>query len=190
MAAGAPLAGNAGITCLTCRVAPRRPAFHEAFCFCWSPEKIILTNGRIGCTWEQCFVIHSRKDLPMIDNTHQHQGVQPHKEAPKKARPKVRLPTPEALADVALIDATTCASAGSMGVSWWHEEVKAGRAPQPVIRESRCTRWKLSQVRQFWQDRADRGSANTETAELLRARATKASHKARAIRAAAAKAEG
>ena len=126
----------------------------------------------------------------MIDNTHQHQCAQPQNEAPKKARPKVRLPTPEALADVALIDASTCASTGSMGVSWWHEEVKAGRAPQPVIREPRCTRWKLSQVRQFWQDRADRGSANTKTAELLKARATKASHKAREMRVAASSTAG
>lgn len=122
----------------------------------------------------------------MIDSTAQHEGSTPPAAAPKKFRPKVRLPTPEALADVALIDATTCAATGSMGKSWWHDEVKAGRAPQPVIREPRCTRWKLCEVRQFWQDRAERGAANTQSAELLKARATKASHEARAMRAAAA----
>ena len=110
--------------------------------------------------------------------------------AAPKTRTKVRRPTPEALADVALIDATTCAAAGCMGVSWWHDEVKAGRAPQPVIREPRCTRWKLCDVRQFWQARAERGAANTQSGELLKARATKASHKARANRAAAAQVAG
>lgn len=122
----------------------------------------------------------------MFDSTTQHQDSTSPAAAPRKARPKVRLPTPAALADVALIDATTCASTGSMGVSWWHDEVKAGRAPQPVIRQPRCTRWKLCDVRQFWQDRAERGAANTQSAELLKVRATKASHKARAMRAAAA----
>lgn len=57
---------------------------------------------------------------------------------------------PADLADVALIDATTCAAAGDMSVSWWHEQVRAGHAPAPVIRKPRCTRWRISHVRSFW----------------------------------------
>ena len=103
-----------------------------------------------------------------------------------KARPKVRLPTPEALADVALIDATTCAAGGQMGVSWWHDEVRAGRAPAPVIREPRCTRWRLADVRAFWIARSERVASNAQAGALLTVQATKASHKARANRATAA----
>ena len=57
---------------------------------------------------------------------------------------------PADLADVALIDAASCAAAGAMSVSWWHEEVRTGRTPSPVIRKPRCTRWRMSQVRSFW----------------------------------------
>lgn len=65
---------------------------------------------------------------------------------PRKA---VISPCP-ATADVALIDAQKCAAIGCMGISWWHEEVRQGRAPQPVVRKPRCTRWRLSQVVDFW----------------------------------------
>lgn len=54
------------------------------------------------------------------------------------------------LTDVALIDAAACAATGSMSLSWWHAEVAAGRAPQPVIRLPRCTRWRLTDIRAFW----------------------------------------
>lgn len=57
---------------------------------------------------------------------------------------------PAALADVALIDAKTCAAAGSMSESWWLEEVRTGRAPQPAIRAPRCTRWACAEVADFW----------------------------------------
>lgn len=93
-------------------------------------------------------------------------------------------PVPAALADVALIDATTCAAAGDMSVSWWHEEVRAGRAPQPVIREPRCTRWRLADVRRFWIERAER--PDPRAAAQVMATATKASAAAKAKRAAAA----
>ena len=106
----------------------------------------------------------------------------------KKSRTKVRLPTPEALADVALIDVTTAAAGGGMGRSWWHAEVAAQRAPQPVIREPRCTRWRLVDVIRFWRERAEQGPANASTAEALKARATKASRAAQVKRTAVAKA--
>lgn len=70
---------------------------------------------------------------------------------------KDRLPT--ALADVALIDGKTCAAAGSMSESWWHAEVAAGRAPQPVIRAPRCTRWACADVANFWRRFPERDAA-------------------------------
>ncbi len=100
-----------------------------------------------------------------------------------KARPKVRLPTPDSLADIALIDAITCAAAGGMGASWWHDRVKSGDAPQPVIRQPRCTRWRLADVRAFWIARAEQSAGKDQTGELLTARATKASRAAVAARA-------
>ena len=61
------------------------------------------------------------------------------------------------LADVALTDAATCAAAGSVSVSWWHEAVRTGLAPQPVFRRVRCTRWRVKDVAEFW--RAQSGGA-------------------------------
>lgn len=69
---------------------------------------------------------------------------------------------PPPLAEVSLIDAPTCAAVGQMGVSWWYGEVRAGRAPAPAIRQPRCTRWRLSEVREFWRAR---GSASQEVGE-------------------------
>lgn len=92
------------------------------------------------------------------------------------------LPAP--LADVALIDAPACAAAGSMSVSWWHQQVADGHAPQPVIRKPRCTRWRLADVRTFWLKSADQ--ADTQAGARVKAQATKASAQAKAKRAAAA----
>jgi predicted DNA-binding transcriptional regulator AlpA len=78
------------------------------------------------------------------------------------------------LADVALIDAKTCAAVGSMSVSWWHAEVASGRAPAPVIREPRCTRWTLASVRAYWAERAELGT-DTPAAGKVIAKAKKAS---------------
>jgi hypothetical protein len=57
---------------------------------------------------------------------------------------------PPSLAGIALIDAPTAAGVGCMSVSWWHEEVRAGRAPVPAIRKPRCTRWRVKDVADFW----------------------------------------
>ena len=91
---------------------------------------------------------------------------------------------PADLADVALIDAPTCAAIGDMSISWWHDEVRTGRAPAPAIRKPRCTRWRLIDVRDFWRDTAERATADTRTAALVKAQAAKASAKAQANRAA------
>jgi hypothetical protein len=86
---------------------------------------------------------------------------------------------PEALVDVALVDAKTAAAVGGMGISWWLDEVKEGRAPAPAIREPRLTRWRLVDVREFWRRRAQ---SDTQASNLVVARAKKASDAARAKR--------
>jgi len=93
---------------------------------------------------------------------------------------------PPALSSVALIDAPTCAAAGGMSVSWWHDEVREGRAPAPAVRQPRCTRWRLSDVVAFWQAFATKGAADTRAAEMVAAKAKKASAAARVKRAAVA----
>lgn len=89
---------------------------------------------------------------------------------------------PANLADVALVEATTCAAAGAMSVSWWHEAVRLGRAPAPVIRQPRCTRWKLSDVRAFWEAFARQGSSDPRAGEGVKAQAIRASRAAQAKR--------
>ena len=99
-----------------------------------------------------------------------------------KAKTDLKLaahPLPINLADVALIDAPTCAAAGAMSVSWWHDEVRAGRAPQPAIRKPRCTRWRLADVAAFWINFASGNEADPEAGERVTAQAKKASIKAR-----------
>lgn len=86
---------------------------------------------------------------------------------------------PADLAAVALIDARTCAAAGDMSVSWWHEEVRTDRAPKPVIQQPRFTRWRLADVRRFWAERAAQSAGDTEARERMAAKAKKASVKAR-----------
>lgn len=88
-------------------------------------------------------------------------------------------PLPADLADVALIAADTCAAIGDVSVSWWHEEVRSNRAPKPVIQQPRFTRWRLTDVRRFWAERAAHASADTAAGERMAERAKKASIKAR-----------
>jgi len=83
------------------------------------------------------------------------------------------------VADVALIAADTCAAIGEASVSWWHEEVRAGRAPKPAIQQPRFTRWRLADVRRFWAERAAHAAAGTAAGERMAARAKRASAKAR-----------
>jgi hypothetical protein len=61
---------------------------------------------------------------------------------------KLDLPQiPPALEDVALIDGPSCAAAGGLSISRWHELVRLQLAPQPVIRAPRYTRWRLGEIR-------------------------------------------
>lgn len=95
-----------------------------------------------------------------------------------------KIELPPALAETALVAARTCAAAGDMSVSWWLEEVRTGRAPAPVIRKPRCTRWRLMDVRAFWIASAATTAADTDAAAKVKAHATKASAAAKANRAA------
>ena len=94
-------------------------------------------------------------------------------------------PLPADLAEVALIDAATCAAPGGLSLSWWHAEVAAGRAPQPVVRMPRCTRWRISDVKNFWIAFAANASADKQTAANVLTHATKASAAAQVARRAA-----
>lgn len=89
---------------------------------------------------------------------------------------------PSSLEEAALVPAEICAATGGVSGSWWHEEVRAGRAPAPAVRQPRFTRWRLSDVRKFWLDFAARGGADTAGAQAVMANATKASAAAKAKR--------
>lgn len=105
--------------------------------------------------------------------------------ATNKTEPKLAgRALPAELADVAFADINVTAAAVNMSVSWVYEEVRSGRAPQPVIREPRCSRWLVSDVRLWLIELARKAAANTQSAELMTARATKASTAAQAKRAA------
>lgn len=59
---------------------------------------------------------------------------------------------------MALVPAKSAAGVGGMSVSWWLEKVAAKEAPQPAIRAPRCTRWRATDVAEFWRKFAERGS--------------------------------
>lgn len=86
---------------------------------------------------------------------------------------------PDQLAEVALVDAQTAAAVGDMRKSWWYAEVAAGRAPQPVIKQTRCTRWKLADVRDFWAQRAAQPDADKAAQVANQAKRASAAAKAK-----------
>lgn len=57
---------------------------------------------------------------------------------------------PEQLRSVALCSGKTAAAVGGVSITWWNDQVRAGRAPKPVIRSNRCTRYSVESVREFW----------------------------------------
>lgn len=100
----------------------------------------------------------------------------------EKQPPQVSLPA--ALAEVALVDAKICAATGGMSVSQWHNLVREGLAPKPLIRTPRYTRWGLVDVRQFFLGLTMQGASEGESAVVERAknasRAAKAKRQAKA----------
>ena len=105
-----------------------------------------------------------------------------------RMRPNVTIKTdskppkalPPDLVEVSLLDIGDVCAAVRMSPSWWHYEVRAGRAPQPLRYGPRCTRWRTADVRQYLIERAALPQA--QAAELVTARAKKASEAARAKR--------
>ena len=99
----------------------------------------------------------------------------------KPARPTVRPPLPEAHSDVALGDIKDVCALVRMSSSWIHDEVRAGRFPQPLRFGPRCSRWTIASVRTWLIDRAAQPQA--EAAKLVQAKAKKASLAAQVKRA-------
>jgi predicted DNA-binding transcriptional regulator AlpA len=99
-------------------------------------------------------------------------------------KPTARAVPPPTLADVALIDGPTAAAAGCMSLSTWHELVRTGAAPAPAIRQPRCTRWRLADVRAWLIEHAARGGNAQASAQVV-AQAAKASAAAKRKRATA-----
>ncbi len=73
------------------------------------------------------------------------------------------------LASVALIDAATCAATGSVSESWWHNAVRTGLAPQPAFRRTRCTRWRIKEVAEFWHRQSTTENPTASSAVLDKA---------------------
>ena len=86
---------------------------------------------------------------------------------------------PLGLVDVAYIDGATCAAAGAMSQSQWHELVKDGKAPKPVIRKPRFTRWLMADVRRWLIEFRTQSDFEADSATVLE-KATRASHAAKA----------
>lgn len=96
---------------------------------------------------------------------------------------KTDLPSvPAALADVAMIDGPTCAAAASISLSNYLELVRTKKAPQPAIRQPRCTRWRIADVRAWLIERAQ--AQTPEGGADVVAHARKASAAAKSKRAA------
>lgn len=80
------------------------------------------------------------------------------------ARPTVRPPLPDAHADVSLGDINDLRALTRMSASWIHDAVRDGRFPAPVIRERRCTRWRIADVRKWLVDCAEKSNSNSQLA--------------------------
>jgi len=93
-----------------------------------------------------------------------------------------RAPVPDALADVAHIDARSAAAAAAISVSHFLDIVRKGEAPQPLRFGPRCTRWRLADIREWLRHRAEQGAADVASATFVRRRAKRASDAAQAKR--------
>ena len=109
--------------------------------------------------------MHTKQDTKPLD--------QPFSAASKKP--------PGDLADFAFLDIADLCAAVRMSASWVHDEVRAGRLPQPLRFGPRCTRWRVADVRQYLINRA--AEPQEEVRLIVRARAKKASEAAQAKRA-------
>lgn len=99
-------------------------------------------------------------------------------------------PLPAGLADVALLDIRDVLTAVRMSASWVHDEVRERRFPQPLRFGPRCTRWRSADIRAWLIERAEVGAADKQSADMVTARAKKASAAAQAKRIASVSASG
>lgn len=97
-------------------------------------------------------------------------------------KPIVRPPLVETHADVALADIKDFAALSRMSESWIHDAVRTGLAPAPVIKQPRCTRWRLADIRAWLIKRASPDEQDAALANSVTAQATLASAAARAKR--------
>ena len=81
---------------------------------------------------------------------------------------------PPPLVEVALVDAKTAAAVGGLSANWWLDCVRNGAAPQPAVRLPRFTRWRLTDVVEFWRLLPEQSPASGRTVEI----ATRASRAA------------
>lgn len=82
------------------------------------------------------------------------------KDRKKRHRKKTDLPPVHpALADYALIDGPQCAAAAGCSISEWRERVRTGEAPAPVMRTTRCTRWRIVDIKTYLEGIAQSAAA-------------------------------
>src|SRR5882762_879763 len=98
------------------------------------------------------------------------------------ARHAGRAPVPETLTDVAHVDARTAAAGASISVSHFLDLVREGEAPHPLRFGTRCTRWRLADIREWLRQRAEQGAADAASAAFVVGRAKRASDAAQAKR--------
>lgn len=80
----------------------------------------------------------------------------------------------DALIDIRGVQALTC-----MSTSWIHDAIRRGRFPAPVIRETRCTRWRVGDVRDWLRCRIEQAVADSPRTNGTSVRAKAASEAAR-----------
>jgi hypothetical protein len=88
---------------------------------------------------------------------------------------------PASLTSFALVSGQTAAAVGERSLSWWKGEVRAGRAPAPIVRRKRFTRWRLVDVQDFWSNFV--AHADPSDAADVALQAARASARAKAKRA-------
>ena len=74
------------------------------------------------------------------------------------------------LVDVALIDLASVCLAVRMSATWVHDEVRAGRFPQPLRHGPRCTRWTMASIRSWLIERAAQPQAEATAAVIAKAK--------------------
>jgi predicted DNA-binding transcriptional regulator AlpA len=80
------------------------------------------------------------------------------KECESRSRSSHRFSPSDELIDVALIDGKRIVAVACMGLTQWHELVRNGKAPQPVIRQRRFTRWRVADIRAWLEQHSAAGN--------------------------------